>query len=443
MQVSVEKSSALERRVTVEIPEDRIGSEVLDRLQRLTQTVRIDGFRPGKAPLQIVKRRYEARVREEVVGDILRSSLAEAMTSEQLKPVGQPVIDPITASLGEGLSYTATFEIYPELELAPMEKIEIERPICEIKEADVLKMAQTLREQHKSWQEVDRPAADGDQVTIDFQGRIGGELFEGGSAADFDLVLGAGTMMAGFDEGLKGRSKGDELTLDLAFPAAHRNTDLAGKPVQFTVQVKSVAEAVLPELDDKFFEQFGVSTGGLEAFHAEVRQNMERERDRALKKRFNAHALDKLSAANEVQIPRALVDADVARMQQQARNAMMMRGMNPDELSLPDSEIIVPQAEKRVKLGLVMAEMIKQAGITADPAKVRATIEHMAAGYEDSEAVVKWYYEEPRRLQEIEATCIEDEAVNWIVERAQVNEVSISFDDLLNPGQTEGGAESD
>jgi trigger factor len=443
MQVSVEKSGALERRVSVEVPEDQIESEVLVRLKKLTQTVRIDGFRPGKAPLKVIRQRFGGRVRDEVVGDVLRSSLTEAMTNEDLKPVGQPVIDPIAAAPGQGLSYTATFEVYPEIELAPVETIEMDRPICEITESDVDKMVDTLREQNKTWREVERPSMEGDQVTIDYEGTVDGKVFDGGTAADFELVLGAGIMIEGFEDGLQGCSKGDDITLDLQFPEGYRNADLAGKPARFAVQVKNVSEGVPAELNDEFFDKFGVSEGGLEAFRAEIRGNMDRERDQALKKRFNSHVLEKLEAANEVQVPRALIDNEVARIQQQTRSAMMMRGMNPDELGLPGAEVIEPQARKRVKLGLIMAEMIKQAEIRADPAKVRAAIERMAASYEDPAAVVKWHYEDPQRLQEVEAMCLEDAAVNWIADRAKVGEAAVSFDDLMNPGQTEQNADSD
>jgi trigger factor len=324
------------------------------------------------------------------------------------------------------MSYVATFEVYPTVALQPVEDLNLERPACEVAESDVQKMIGTLREQHKTWVEVTRAASDDDQTTIDFVGEIGGEPFEGGTATDFELIIGAGRMID------------DETELNLKFPDAYQNENLAGKDVIFKVTVKKVSEPVLPALDDEFFTKFGVQSGGLEAFQIDIRENMERERDRALKRRFNSGVLDRVNEANELPIPQALIQQETMRMQQQAMQTMMQRGGSPQDFDPSQMMgIFEAPAKKRVKLGLLMAEMIKSAGISADPGKVRGTIEAMASSYEDSAAVVKWYYEDPQRLHEIEAMCLEDEAVGWITARATVNEVSISFDDLMNPGQTD------
>lgn len=438
MQIQVEKSGDLERKMTVSVPEDRIADKVNDRLKELVRTVKIDGFRPGKVPFGVVQKRFGPRVREEVMGEVLRTSFSEALTAEELRPVGEPSIEPGNIEPGNGMSYTATFEVYPAIEIAPVEALKIEKPVCEIVDADLEKMIETLRDQHKTWNPVERDSADGDQVTIDFEGKIDGEIFEGGTAENFELVLGLGHMIDGFEEGLVGKAAGAETVLELKFPENYQATHLAGKDAQFKVTVKQVAEPVLAELDDEFFAKFGVTEGGEEAFRNEVRENMERERARALQRQFNTAVLDTVAAANELPLPRALVEAETRRMQQQALQSMMQRGAPPENFDpAVMADMFQEPAEKRVKLGLLMAEMIKTAGITADPAKVRETIESMAASYEDSAAVVKWYYEEPQRLQEIEAMCLEDEAVNWIVGRAQVSEVPISFDDLMNPVQTD------
>jgi trigger factor len=438
MQVSVEQSGDLERKMTVEIPEDQIVGRVTERLQELSRTVKVDGFRPGKVPFSVVRQRYGARVREEILSDVLRSSFSEAMTEQDLRPVGEPSIEPRDFGVGKGLSYVATFEVYPTVALQPVEALNLERPACEIAESDVQKMIGTLREQHKTWVEVDRSAKDDDQVTIDFVGEIGGAPFDGGTASDFELIIGAGRMIDGFEAGLAGKAAGDLTELNLKFPDAYQNEDLAGKDVVFKVTVKKVAEPVLPTLDDEFFVKFGVQSGGLEAFQTEIRENMERERDRALKRRFNSGVLDRVNEANELAIPQVLIQQESMRMQQQAVQTMMQRGgslegFDPSKMM----GVFEEPAKKRVKLGLLMAEMIKTAGISADPGKVRGTIESMASSYEDSAAVVKWYYEDPQRLHEIEAMCLEDEAVDWIAARATVNEVPISFDDLMNPGQTD------
>lgn len=439
MQVSVEKSGDLERKMTVTVPEDQIADKVANRLKELSRTAKIDGFRPGKVPKAVISRRFGGQVREEILGDVLRSSFSEALTQEELRPVGEPDIQPGDVSVGNGMSYTATFEVYPAVEVTPVETLNIERPTCEIADADIDTMIETLRTQNKAWDAVERGSANEDQITIDFEGKIDGEVFEGGSAEDFELELGLGQMIDGFEDGLLGKTAGEKCELNLKFPENYQAENLAGKDVQFAVTVKKVSAPVLPALDDEFFKKFGVESGDEAAFRTEVRENMERERERALKRKFNAGVLDDVADAHDIALPKALVEAETMRMGQQALQSMMQRGggMPPDFDPSKMSEMFAEPAQKRVKLGLVMAEMIKNAGITADPAKVRETIDSMAASYEDSAAVVKWYYEDPQRLQEIEAMCLEDEAVTWIAERAQVQEVSISFDDLMNPGQTD------
>jgi trigger factor len=438
MQVSVEQSGDLERKMTVEVPEERIAGPVKERLRELGKTVKVDGFRPGKVPFSVVERRYGARVREEIMGEVLRASFSEAMAQEELRPVGEPAIEPGVIETGRGMNYTATFEVFPTVTINPIEDLVVERPMCEIGDADLDKMIETLREQHKSWEDVERAAADGDQVTIDFEGKIDGDVFEGGVAADFEVVLGAGNMIDGFEEGLLNENAGNETKLDLKFPDNYQNEALAGNAVIFDIKIKKVGKPMLPELDDEFFGTFGVESGGIETFRREMRENMERERDRALERRFNKGVLDSMSDANELALPQALIASETQRMQQQALQSMMQRGGNPADFD-PSGfmGMFAEPAKKRVKLGLLMAEMIKDAGITADAAKVRGRVESMSSSYEDSAAVVKWYYEDPQRLQEIEAMCLEEEAVTWITDRAQVNDAPISFDDLMNPGQTD------
>lgn len=436
MQVSIENSGVLERRMSVALGEEQVEGKVRERLQQIGRTARIDGFRPGKAPAKVIERQYGPRVRNEVLGELLRSSFSEALQSNQLRPVADPVFDPVNAEPGTGLSYTATFEVYPEITLAPVEGLSVKRPVCEIGAADVDRMIEVLRGQHATWTPVERAAADGDQLTLDFKGRLDGADFERGSATDFELVLGAGRMIDGFEAGLQGAKAGETRTLSLKFPDDYGAAELAGKPVDFDVTVKQVAEKTLPALDDELFAKFGVTEGGLEAFRKEVEENMVRERDRALQRRFASHVLEQLKLANTVELPKALVQNEAQRMAMEGRRNLMMRGIDADKMPLPGPEVFEPQAQDRVKLGLLMAEIIKTAGVVAQPSKVRATIEGMAAGYEQPEELVKWYYADPRRLQEIEAMVLEEEAVGWIVARASVSEESISFDDLMNPRQT-------
>ena len=442
MHTSVEKSTTLERRLTVEIPEDRIAAEVQTRLDKLSKNARIPGFRQGKAPAKVVRQQFGSRVRDEVVGEILQSSFGEAMNKEELRPAGQPVIEKVESTVGNGLRYTAVFEVFPQFELAPVEGLAVVRRTCDIGDADVDAMIEKLREQNKEWLAVERASADGDQLSIDFLGTIDGVPFEGGKGENFTINLGSGMMIEGFEAGLTGKSAGEKVVLDLRFPDEYRNTELAGKPVRFEITVNKVSESLLPALTDDFMQKFGVKEGGVDAFRAEVRQNMEKERERALRQQFTSEVMDKVAIANDFELPSTLVQSEAQRLRQQVAREMAMRGMNPSNAMAEFENSVQAQAHKRVKLGLVMAEIVKQAQLKADPAKVHQTIEGMAASYEDPAAVVKWYYENPQQLQQIEGMCLEDEAVNWIASRAQVSEQAVSFDALMNPVQTDNTTEA-
>lgn len=428
--------------MTVDIPEDRIATQVRERLDELRKTVRIDGFRQGKAPMTVVKQRFGKQVREEIVGEVLQSTFGEAMAKEELRPAGQPVIDPVNSDPGSGLSYTASFEVFPEVELNALSDLKITRETCEIGDDDINEMVEKLRDQNKEWVAVERAAADGDQLSIDFEGSIDGEVFEGGSGQDFEIQLGSGMMIDGFEDGLRGKSADDEVELDLKFPDEYRNEELAGKAVKFKIKILKVSEAVLPELDGAFYEKFGVSDGDETTFRTEVKQNMERERERAVSQRFSNAVTDQLLAAHEFEVPSALVESESERLAQQMAQEMMMRGMNPDQAAAAFADNVRDQAEKRVKLGLLMAEIIKTSELKADPDKVREKIEAMAAGYEDAAAVVKYYYDNPEHLQQVESLVLEEQAVNWIADQATVTETPISFDALMNPVQTDDNAEA-
>ena len=442
MHISVEKSTTLERRLTVAVPEERIATEVQTRLDKLSKTARIPGFRQGKAPLKVVRQQFGSRVRDEVVGEILQSSFGEAMNKEDLRPAGQPVIAKVENTLGSGLRYTAVFEVFPQFELSPIGQLQLVRKTCEIGDADVNAMIEKLREQNKEWLAVERPAADGDQLSIDFVGTIESVPFEGGKGENFTVQLGTGTMIEGFEAGLLGKAAGDRASLDLRFPDEYRNSELAGKPVRFEITVTKVSESVLPEITDLFIEKFGVKDGGVEAFRKEVRQNMEKERERALRQQFTAEVMDKMAAANDFDLPNSLIQSEAQRLRQQVSREMTMRGLNPSEAISEFENSVLAQAHKRVKLGLVMAEIVKTAQLKPDAVKVRQTIEGMAASYEDPAAVVKWYYENPQQLQQIEGMCLEDEAVSWIAGNARVTEHSVAFDALMNPAQTDNTTEA-
>ena len=442
MQVTIENSDALERRVKVEVPEADISAQVQQKLLELSRTIRVDGFRPGKAPLPVVARQYGPRVRGDVLGETLQRTFADAIREHQLRPVGDPVFDPVSAETGAGLAYTATFEVYPEIALQPLDTLTVQKPVCTLGEADVDAMLEVLRKQHANWESVARAAVEGDRLTIDYKGTVDGAELERGSGTDQPLDLGAGRMIEGFEAGLIGATAGETRTLDLTFPDPYHNAELAGKAVRFEVTVKAVTEQVLPTVDAAFAEKFGVTEGGVETFRKEVLENMERERDRALQRRFNARVMEALSAAHEVELPKSLIGLEAQRMHEESRRNLMMRGVNPDQVGHPGPEAFAAPAQERVKRGLLMAEVVRVSGATAQPAKVRAMLETMAAGYEDPEALLKYYYGEPQRLNEIQAVVVEEEAVSWLVAQARVEEEAVSFDDLMNPGQTRASEQS-
>jgi len=439
MQVSVENTGPLERKVRIEVPEDKIATEVQTRLQSISRTSKIQGFRPGKAPIKVVEKHYGSRVRQEVIGEVVQSSFYEALAQEKLRPASRPTIDPMDAEQGQGLKYTATFEIYPEITLAPVEELKVERPVCNIADNDVEKMIEIIRKQQRTLQPVERIAQNGDVLVIDFEGSMEGNQFEGGSGKDFKIELGSGRLIAGFEEGLTGKKAGEKTTLELSFPAEYPKEDLAGKPVKFEVTVKTVNEPVLPELNDELFASMGVKEGGLEAFKAEIRRNMEREVEQAVLARSKNIVLDVLYSANKIEVPKSLIMQEAQRLNEQFHMSLQMRGINVDHHHDEEAETaaFTSQAEKKVTLQLIIADIVRTRQIRVEPAKVRQLIETVAQGYEDPGEVVKWYYADQNRLAEVEALALEDEVVNWILSQAKVTEKEMQFDDLMNKGQTE------
>ena len=435
MQVSVNTTGPLERQVIVQVPEDQIVGEVKNRLKSISQSARIDGFRPGKAPFTLIERRYAAQVRQEVVGEVLNKTFVEAVNQEKLRPAGQPVIDPVNADPGQGLSYTATFEVYPEVKLAPLAELKIQKPVCEITDADVEKMVETLRKQRRTWTPVERAAQTGDQITLDFKGTIDGEEFAGGAADDFEIELGAGRFIPDLESGLVGKAVGDH-TIDVNFPDDYHRKELAGKQARFFLKIKGVAAPVLPELNEELFKAFGVETGGLEGFRAEVRRNVERERDNAVRNLTKQNVLDALHAANPMQLPKSLVAGEAERLLQETQRNLAMQGAPHDQLAVMQADSFSPQAERRVALGLIMSEVIKSNDLKVDGAKVRAAVDGISANYDDPSAVIKWYYEDPKRLGDIEMSVLEDAAVDRVVEQASVEAVPVAFDALMKPRQT-------
>ena len=437
MQVSVESTGPLERRLKVEVPEEKIATEVQTRLQSMTKTTRIKGFRQGKVPLKVVQKQYGSKVRQEVIGEVMQNSLYEAITQEKLQPATRPELEDFDPEQTEGLVFTAKIEVLPEITISPVEELTIEKPVCKVSDDDIDKMIEIVRKQHRKPEAVEREAAEDDSVVIDFIGSIDGEAFEGGTAKDFSLELGEKRFIEGFEDGLLGARAGDKRVLKLKFPEEYANKALAGKDTVFEVDVKVVNELVLPELDSELFATLGVTEGGLEEFRAEVRKNMERESEQATLTRVKESVMEKLYEANKMDLPVTLVANEVTQLQEQYKSTLLQQGFNAEDIPMGDPSMIKEQAEKRVTLQLLVADIIKINGIKVDPAKVRAMIEKAAVGYEDTSEVINWYYSDKNRLAEVEALALEEEVINWIMEKAQINETELAFDALINKGQTE------
>jgi len=431
MQVSLETLSGLERRMTIEVPAETIESQVQSRLKEAAKNFQMKGFRKGKVPVKVIKDRFGAGVRQEVLGEVMSNSWVEAVTQEQVKPAGQPRIEPTNLEEGKNLEFTATFEVYPEIDLQDFSGITIEKKSAEIADADIDKMIETLREQRKTYKEVARASQDEDQVNLDFTGTIDGEEFEGGKAKGTNLVLGSKRMIPGFEEGLVGLSAGDEKTLSLTFPEDYHNKDLAGKEAEFAVKVNSVSEATLPELDDEFFASFDVAEGGLEAFRKEVATNMARELKNAAKNNIKNQVIEGLLKIHEVTVPSALTANEINALRQQAMQ-QFGGGQNIDPSMLPD-DLFKEQAERRVALSLIMNEIVNKNELKPDPDDVRTLIEEMAESYEKPEDVVKWYYSDKEQLANVEAMALEESVIDLVVNAAQVTESNVSYEEALKP----------
>ena len=437
MQVTVEDTQGLERRVKVQVPEDRIQGEISKRLTNIAQKARLPGFRPGKAPMKVIAQRFGKQVREEVVGEIVQSSFQDAIVQESLRPVGTPTIDPLEWESGSGVAYTAVFDVYPEVSLPPIDSLKIARPEAEVGDGDVDRMLERLRKQRRRWESVQRAATPGDRVVVDFQGTCDGEARDDLKTDGYAVELGAGQLFKQLEDSLLGTEVGQELSLDLHFPSDFGAGELAGKPVHFEVKVNTVEEPVLPEIDDEFATGFGVKEGGIEKLKSEIRDNMQRELEEGIRSTTKQRVMEALLAGRNLDLPESLIEREVQRSLEQRRLELSHSGIDTSEIEL-DPEDFKQAAGRRVSLGLLVGELIKENGIKADPNEVRARIDSIASTYEDSGEVVRWYYSEPARLSEVESTVLEDTVVTWILDRATVVPEATSFDELLNPGQTQG-----
>jgi trigger factor len=437
MQVTIETTTGLERRLTVGVPAEKVDRQVEQKLQKAATQVKLDGFRPGKVPMKVLRQRFGAGVRQEVLGDVINQSFMEAVVQEKLEPAGQPRIETKENTPGRDLQYTATFEVYPEVALAELSGVKVETPTAAVTSEDVDKMIELFRNQQGSWQDVERAAADGDQLMIDFAGTKDGEEFEGGSAEDSELVLGSKRMIPGFEDGLIGAKAGDEKVLALTFPEDYHSEDLKGAAVEFKVTVKSVAERVQAEMNEEFFEKYGVS-GDEATFLEEVQSNMERELKNATRRTVKQRVMDQLLEMHEVQLPEALVAAEVDALR---RQAMQQFGNLPEGLdvnSILPAEMFKEQAEKRASLGLILKEVVKAESVKADLASIRSEIEEIASTYEEPEEVVNYYYGNQELLQSVENMVIENQVIDAILAKADVSEVEQNYEDIIAAAQAAG-----
>lgn len=429
MQVTVETTAGLERKMRVVVPSERVEVQVTEKIKQTAKQAKINGFRPGKVPLREVKRRFGAGIRQEVSSEMIQSTYGEALQKEDINPAGMPKIEEVNIEEGKDLEYTAVFEVFPEIEVSGLESIEVERLSSSIEEADLEKMIDTLREQRLVYAETDRAAAEKDQVNLDFEGFLEDEPFEGGKAEGTDLVLGSGSMIPGFEDGLTGLKAGEEKDLKLTFPENYQAENLAGQEVLFKIKVNKVSEPELPELNDEFFEQFDVKEGGVEAFRKEVTNNMKRELDSAIKAKVKDQVMDGLSDNNEVDLPQSLIDQEVNRMREEA--VQQFGGGAQFDPSMLPAEMFAEQAQKRVKIGLIVSAIVDKNSLAADAEKVRETIEEMASTYQEPEEVINYYYSNEQQLSQIQNMVLEGQIVDFVLDSAKVTDKTVSYDEAV------------
>jgi len=430
MQVSVEQTGALERRMEVSVPSDRVEQAIDKRLQQVSRTAKLKGFRPGKVPLKVIRQQFGAQVRQEVVGDLMQSSFAEAVTQQKLTPATGPRIEPIAVAAGEDLKYRAVFEVFPEVTLASVDGLEAVRPVAEVAQADIDAMVENLRAQRPKFNDVERESVSGDRVTMDFVGLLDGAEFEGSKGTDVVVQLGGGRMLAEFEAGVVGMKAGDERKIDVRYPDGYHNASLAGRTATFDVHMKKVEEKLLPDLDEAFCLEYGVTEGGIEQLRSEVADNMRRELESNVRARLRQQLLDRLLAANPVEVPKSLVDAQVREMQVDTARRMGAK----DASQLPPPDTFVEPARRRVALGILVGELIRTRGIAIDRERVEARLADIAGGYPDPAAILKAYRQNADAMRQVENMVLEDQVVDYLLERAKITDQPTTFKEVMNFG---------
>jgi trigger factor len=436
MQQAVQNNpSPLERHLTVSVPIAQIEAEIAQRLKKLARTVRMQGFRPGHVPLKMVERQYGFQVRQEVLGESVQSSFEQAVRGQNFRVAGYPRFQPVQPAKAEGepedqtIQYTATFEVYPEVDAPDLSKSRIVRPVTPVQDANVDSTIETLRKQRAKYEPVERAAQTGDLVNIDFEGLIAGQPFSGNKAANFTVILGEGRMLPDFEAALEGVKAGETKTFPVTFPQDYAD-EVKGRTADFTVTVNQVAEAKLPAVDADFARQLGVETGDIERLRREVRENIDKEVAKRIKQDVKEQVMNALHESARFDVPRALLDAEIARMQQAAVEDLKKRGMTTQDLSLP-ADLFAERAARRLKLSILVTELVKRNELQAKPEQVRKLIEEHAESFEQPEQLVRWYYADPSRLAEVEALVMEDNVVEWALGKMNVTDESRGFEDLM------------
>ncbi len=426
LEITLEDKGGLKRSLRITVPVETVDEQINSRLQKLSHTTKINGFRPGKIPLKVIRNRFLSQVEAEVAGELIQANFYRAIMEKELKPAGNPEIDTDGAKVGNNFEFTANFEVFPEIQLADLSSVSATRKSATITDADIDKMIANLRQQRATWDVVDRAAQTDDQIKIDFEGSIDGEVFEGGTAEGADITLGSGQMIPGFEEGLLGMSADEEKTFPVTFPEDYSAENLAGKEAQFKVKAISVSEATLPELDQEFIVSLAVEEGTVEGLRNKVRENMTRELEQRLEAQTKATAFDLLLEHNTIELPETLVNSEANQLAHKAHE-----GHDHGDHHHHDLEPHLEEARKRVSLGLLLSEIVTVHELKADADKVRANIDRMADPFDDKEAFVNWYYSQPERLAEIENVVLENEIVDWIFNQVNVIEEESDFDSIM------------
>ncbi len=435
MQVTVETVSKLERKMRITVPASEVSEKVEVKIKEAASQVRIKGFRPGKVPIREVRRRFGPGILQEVSSEIMQQSFAAAVDQQSLKPAGMPEIKDVVMELDKDLTFSALIEIFPEIKLGAFGDIKVTKPVADVSPDDLELMIEKLRDQRKSFVVVDRAAALDDQVTIDFAGTVDGEAFDGGQGDDNKLILGSNTMIPGFEDGIVGLTAGKEQDITVTFPDDYQAEDLAGKQAVFAVKVHEVAESTLPELNEDFFKEFGVEDGGMAAFRVEVQNNMEKELKAAVENRVKTQVMDGLILVTPVDSPKALVNDECQRMRQEM--VQQFGGGQQFDVNMLPLELFTDQAERRVKLGLIVNAIVEQNNVVSDEARVRTKIEEIASSYEQPEQLINYYYSNEQQLSQVQSLVLEEQIVSLILDSADIEETRVSYEEALKPAEPE------